>query len=143
MACRYAQSNQPALQTCVGRLPPGPPYENSPNAPLSCKQVTGPGGFPFIRCDNYVPQFQGTPQTAAASRYGITPDAAGAAGVLYRKKQVAGPNFTAESRRKKRKPTQHAGEHALIRTVVGLSVVAVIAAILYASLTHLRHAAVR
>jgi hypothetical protein len=29
------------------------PYYQIPNHPLSCKWVTGPGGFSFTRCDNY------------------------------------------------------------------------------------------
>ncbi len=59
MSCPFAP-NQPAGETCVGATPIGPPYAGPiqmPNAGLTCKTVTGPGGFPFVRCDNYTPQF--------------------------------------------------------------------------------------
>lgn len=49
--------NQPPLMTCAPAEPLGPPFAHYPNKNLSCKMVTGPGGMPFVRCDNYVPQF--------------------------------------------------------------------------------------
>jgi len=149
--CRFAQSNQPALQTCVGRLPPGPPYENAPNAPLSCKQVTGPGGFPFVRCDNYVPQFDGVQQHAAGTsvRYGVSPDAAGSSSILYRKHghpsatedDDDGISRTLQEPGKTKKPSSSSKDDRsknYMYAIAGLSLAAVLAAIVYMILTHLR-----
>lgn len=55
-SCPYGV-NQPPLMTCAPAEPLGPPFAHYPNKNLNCKMVTGPGGMPFVRCDNYVPQF--------------------------------------------------------------------------------------
>lgn len=54
--------NHPPLSTCAPAEPLGPPFAHYPNKNLSCRMVTGPGGMPFVRCDNFVPQFDGTRQ---------------------------------------------------------------------------------
>lgn len=56
MSCPYSV-NQPPLFTCAPAEPLGPPFARLTNKNLTCKMVTGPGGMPFVRCDNYVPQF--------------------------------------------------------------------------------------
>jgi len=110
--------------------------------------VTGPGGFPFIRCDNYVPQFDGVPQHAAGTsvRYGVSPDAAGSSSVLYRKHGYpsTAPEPEESSTAKEQKPSSSAGRDKkksssnYMYAIAGLSLAAVVAAILYTILTRLR-----
>jgi len=129
--CRFARSNYPDLRTCVGRYPPGPPYELIPNAPLSCKQVTGPGGFPFIRCDNYVPQFESTPQSPVGSSptYGTQPLSTNASVLFKKKKILQSPAKSATARTAKEERTRaKKDDSTYLSIIVGASLVAVLAA---------------
>lgn len=63
MSCPFA-ANQPSLDMCAPAEPLGPPFVHYPNKNLSCKMVTGPGGMPFVRCDNFAPQFATGPGDA-------------------------------------------------------------------------------
>ncbi len=76
-SCPYGV-NEPPLFTCAPAEPLGPPFHQYPNKNLTCKMVTGPGGMPFVRCDNYVPQFATGPGDSVDQPPSNTPGAFGA-----------------------------------------------------------------